>query len=122
LEAASKALEKARNTRPLTGPNGQPVIIRKASLGGRIFLYFVAFWFLMWMMGLDRLILRAVVAPFYPAQTSAAEQQQLEQLQRQMSQTPATPQAQGQPQEPAAGVPLSADAFLKEHQSAPPAQ
>lgn len=97
LSVASKAMEKARDTRHNT-LNGRPVIVRPASRVARFFTYFLFFWFVMYLMGLDMYLVRLIFAPFDTVQMASAPMPEVE-----VPQT--TPPTQ-------AGVPMSADDFL----------
>ncbi len=131
LAAAAAAMEKARNTRPLVGPNAQPVIVNTVPRYGKWFIYLVMFWFLLSMLSLDKIILRAVITPFLSDDVTAALQaQQAQQLQQYMQAQQGSAQpAEAQPAQPQvapprapgaplpAGVPMSADDFLSNPQA-----
>lgn len=103
LDIAASALEKARNTR--IGAVGGASGIGRV---GRFFMYFVLAWFLLWMIGVDKLVLRLVLTPFFANANVAAAPQVAPQAQQQQQPQP-SPQFNGVP----AGVPLSADEFLQ---------
>lgn len=62
LNKASRALEKARSVRH--NMNGRPVIVRPASIIGRIFTYLLFFWFILYLMSLDQLLIASVFDVF----------------------------------------------------------
>lgn len=108
LMKATRALEKAREVRSISGPNGRPIIIRPASKWSRVITVFLGIWFVCYLSGFDRPILRFLLSPFYGQQTVSAQQLQPQQPLDQ--QQPAAPQS-GKP--PEAGTPMSADDFLR---------
>lgn len=105
LVRASKALEKARDTRLRKGPNNQPVMIRKASLIGSIFTAVLY----VWTAGYLFITLLAYA-------TNYVSSNQMNTL-SQMGGTPVQSQDAGTPDVNASGVPLSANDFLKNNQN-----
>jgi len=106
LDKASRALEKARNTRPAM--DGRPVVIRSGSKIMRFLNILLVIWFVLYVFGIDRAILQTV----FPMQANEADMAALQQMLSGMD-TPAQPQGAA----PAADSgSQSADDFLKQQQ------
>lgn len=101
LEKTSSALERARSSMTY---NGRPIVVRPVSKVVRFFNILLVFWFVLYLLGLDKYALTLLFMPFTADQPVAA--------------APAAPTAPesnntAEPGSPPAGVPLSADDFLK---------
>ena len=103
LVKASAALENARNTRLRVGPNSQPVIVRPASLISRLFTTFLYIWFVVY--------LSSALLGMFTGHTIQQPPQ---------NNTTAATTTPDQKDMDAAGVPLSADDFLKNNKEQTP--
>lgn len=109
LQMASKALEKARDTRHQM-VNGRPIIVRPGSRIARFMTILLLFWFVLYLMGLDTYIVRTI---FEPAQPQLAVSEDLLMPPALTSPAPAAASTrQAAPPPIQAGVPLSADDYL----------
>lgn len=107
LIKASRALEKARESRLHVGPNAQPVIIRPASTIGRIFTFFLYIWFAIYL----GMLMYSYIGMFSGSLSSAEAPQAAAIEQPKQQPQAAMPPAASAPVD---GVPMSADDFLKQ--------
>lgn len=107
MEIAAKALEKTRNG------NGGEVYAGRGARIGRGFTYFVMGWFVVWTLGLTPYVVRFVLSPFLPPARPAITATNLDPT---MNFSATGPRARAPEETDAteAGVPVSADDFLKE--------
>ncbi|MCB1537550.1 MAG: hypothetical protein H6865_04830 [Rhodospirillales bacterium] len=77
LATATKALEKARGT--TIGADGRPMVVNAVPRIGKWFVYFVLFWFLLYMLSLDKIALRMILSPFVDFRAVAAQNQAAQQ-------------------------------------------
>lgn len=105
LVKAAHALEKAKDSRLHVGPNAQPVIIRPASLIGRVFTFFLYVWFAVYL----GMMMYGYLGMFLgmDAASQAVQQSMLQQQQDTAKPAP-------QPAPVQDGMPMSADEFLKQ--------